>query len=80
MVRQAGALGNLTALWQNAVMKLIILNISLIISLTSTNLPAGDITLLEVREIDQYEVSHLEAAIRVSPDIVSRNFIKQVAN
>jgi len=44
-----------------------------------TNLSAREIILFDVRQREEYEVSHLEGAIRVPPAISNRHFIKQFA-
>ena len=36
--------------------------------------------LFDVREADEFEVSHLEGAIRVTPDISDREFMQQFSN
>jgi rhodanese-related sulfurtransferase len=36
--------------------------------------------LFDVREADEFEVSHLEGAIRVTPDISDKGFMQQFAN
>lgn len=45
-----------------------------------SSISAGDVVLIDVREKDEYEVSRLKGAIRVSPDISDRDFIEQFAN
>jgi len=38
-----------------------------------------DIILFDVREVDEFEVSHIEGAIRVTPDISEKEFMRQFA-
>ena len=40
-------------------------------------LPADQVLLIDVRETEEYAVSHLETAIQVDPDISNREFMRQ---
>lgn len=37
-----------------------------------------DVILLDIREIDEYAVSHLEGALRIDPDITSADLVSQL--
>lgn len=41
-----------------------------------SDLPADQVLLFDVRETDEFEVSHLEGAIRVDPNISARRFLR----